>query len=403
MNRRAGARTLWESEANPRLLASIRVAIGILGLAKGLALVAFEAPPAVVMLPWMALSFAVAVGWYGRRSAAGLVLLATYLLAGGFYANHLYLLALVLLLVALSDCERHYAVRTRGTGPVAGWPLFLMRAQLSIVYFFAGVAKINPEFLHGDTLQAHFENSVFPVPDLAAFLVPLSLATVAAEIFIGLGVWSDRLRPSAFALVLPLHMMMPLVSQSASQVAGIGIFTAIMIVLFASFLEVPEGARLVVWNDRSEEWRRRVALLERLDLFGALRFVERSSERRYEVIGGPVAEGRASFHVFLPGWRLRSGIAAVREIAAAIPGGCFVAPYLALPGVAEIGRHVGFEKGDGSDADLRGANRLAAGEGQLFRRDFSDGDFGGGHHRIPSLCEPMGDGIRSGVGRSAGS
>jgi hypothetical protein len=338
VNNPARGGAIGEAEANPRLLACIRMGVGFLALTKGLALVAFLMPPALVMLSWIALSVALTVGWHGRRAAAGLVGLAAYLLTGGFYANHLYLLALVLLLVSLSDCERHYALRRHGAGPVSGWPLFLMRLQLSIVYVFAGVAKINGEFLSGATLGYHFENSVLPLPNVGGLLVVLSIATVAVEIFIGLGVWSARLRPIAFALVLPLHAAMPFVSQDPSQLAGIAIFSAIMLVLCASFLDVREGALLVVWNDRSEEWRRRVGLLQRLDLFGAFRFEGISTERRYEAIGGPSGEGRGPLQVFLPGWRLRSGVGAVREILSLIPGGCLVAPYLVLPGVRVIGR-----------------------------------------------------------------
>jgi predicted DCC family thiol-disulfide oxidoreductase YuxK len=292
----------------------------------------------------MALSFAVAIGWQARRAAGGLVALAAYLLFQGFYANHLYLLALVLLLVALSDCERQYAIRPRGSGPVPGWPLFLMRAQLSIVYLFAGIAKINGEFLSGSTLGYHFENSVLPVPDFSSLLLFLSLATVAAEIFIGLAVWSERLRSFAFALVLPLHAVMPFVSQDPAQVVGILIFTVIMLVLFASFLNVPEGGRLVIWDDRSEVWRRRVSFLRKVDLFGALRFARRSEERRYEAFGKQPGESEAALHLFLPGWRIRAGMDAILEIIAVLPGGCFIAPYLALPGVRVFGSGLTREK-----------------------------------------------------------
>jgi hypothetical protein len=43
-------------------------------------------------------------------------------------------------------------------------------------------------------------------------------------------------------------------------------------------------------------------------------------------------------HIFLPGWRVRSGWSALREIAAVLPGGILIAPYFALPGIRALSR-----------------------------------------------------------------
>jgi hypothetical protein len=335
----------FDVQANPKVLATIRAGVGVIALLKGLVLVALSTPPAAVMLPWFALAFAVAIGWHARPAAAGLVALAAILLSGGHYSNHLYLLTLVLALVALSDCERAHAVRVRGAGPVPGWPLLLMRAQLSIVYVFAGIAKLNAEFLSGETMGHLFANAVLPAPALPSLVLVLSWATVAAEIFVGLAVWSERLRPWAFALVLPLHAVMPLVAPDAMQLAGIAIFALLMLVLFASFQDVPERERLVIWDDESDAWRRRIAVIRRLDLFGALRFARRSDERRYRAIGGRPGETDSSLHVFLPGWRIKAGVAALREILDVLPGGCLLAPYLGLPAAEVAGRRLGASPG----------------------------------------------------------
>lgn len=119
------------------------------------------------------------------------------------YSNHRILLVLLCLWMALSQCDRAWSVRAlrhrdRNQRPqVPWWPALLIVATVSSCYLFAGLSKINPEFLSGRVIES-------TGPDwLPAQLV--AWATVPTEVAIGLGVWWRRSRRPALALGAALH------------------------------------------------------------------------------------------------------------------------------------------------------------------------------------------------------
>lgn len=74
------------------------------------------------------------------------------------YLNHFYLISLISFLLIFMpahrggslDALRHPEIRAK-TGP--SWPLWLLRAQLGIVYFYGGIAKINADWLRGEPMR----------------------------------------------------------------------------------------------------------------------------------------------------------------------------------------------------------------------------------------------------------
>ena len=97
---------------------------------------------------------AVAAGWHYRLAAAVLFVGCwwIFLLDSTGYINHHYLFCLVagLLLVlpahrAASLDGRAGRVRPAATAPA--WTRYLLLGQLGVVYFFAGLAKLNPDWL----------------------------------------------------------------------------------------------------------------------------------------------------------------------------------------------------------------------------------------------------------------
>jgi predicted DCC family thiol-disulfide oxidoreductase YuxK len=324
---------------NPRLLAAIRVAIGICAIVKGaqLLLLGYDWIP---IAAWLVLALAFTAGWWPRWTAFVMVALGTYLLVGVRYNNHFYLMLLMLLLIAVSDSGRCYALRPSQCGAGHAWPITLMRALVSIVYVYAGVAKINGEFLSGDALASWVEQSMLPLeaPAAGAIFVVLALATITTEVFVGVAVWSRRLRPVAFALVLPLHLGMLIVATSWFQLVGIGIFAVLMFILLTAFLDLPERGRLVVWDDSCSFCRRWVAWFRRLDAFGAFRFVGASSAEAYAGTGVTPAAAAEAMQLVEPDGRVLSGYDAVRGIIAVLPGGFLLAPWMAFPGVPRVGR-----------------------------------------------------------------
>lgn len=118
------------------------------------------------------------------------------------YSNHRFLLVLLCVWFTLAQSDRALSVaarvRRRPVQDVPWWPQLLIIATVSSCYVFAGISKVNPEFLSGD-LMASMSPDWVP-SDL------LSWATGPTEILIGAGLWWRPLRRTALALGAVLHL-----------------------------------------------------------------------------------------------------------------------------------------------------------------------------------------------------
>src|SRR2546429_2329262 len=107
------------------------------------------------------------VGFLYRISATLFFLSHTYffLLDQGRYVNHTYLICLFSFLLIFAPAHRAFSVDAwlwpnlrSSTAPA--WTLWLLRAQVDVVYFFAGVAKIAPDWLHGEPIRTWFKEQI---------------------------------------------------------------------------------------------------------------------------------------------------------------------------------------------------------------------------------------------------
>lgn len=170
------------------------------------------------------------VGWHTRLAGATLVVGITYTLLYDqqLYSNHLYLLGLLVLLLTISDSGSRLsldAVRSRArastsTGvendghrgrltTVQAWPLLLIKMQISVVYFFAAVTKLTPDYLAGGVIANVFNGDVLSTPSLAAWLpllLPvLAYASIGVELFIATALWFPKIRWGALLAGVVLH------------------------------------------------------------------------------------------------------------------------------------------------------------------------------------------------------
>ena len=106
------------------------------------------------------LAICIMVGFSYRISAALFFIGFTYvfLLDQARYLNHFYLISLISFLLIFVPAHRAFSfdVRRRPerqseTAPA--WTLWLLRAQLAIVYFYGGLAKLNSDWLRGEPLR----------------------------------------------------------------------------------------------------------------------------------------------------------------------------------------------------------------------------------------------------------
>ena len=165
------------------------------------------------------LSVFIAAGFCYRVSMALFCLGFTYLflLEEALYQNHLYLICLISFWMIFIpahtgfsvDSIRRPAIRS-DTAPA--WGLWLLRAHMGIVYFYGGVAKINPDWLRGEPMrQLLRERTDY------ALIGPLLGLDWMPYLFSSFGLIFDLLafplllwrktRPYAFVLALSFHLM----------------------------------------------------------------------------------------------------------------------------------------------------------------------------------------------------
>lgn len=157
------------------------------------------------------------------------------------YLNHYYLVSLLALLMCFMPLGRVYALdarlfpaRTRATVP--GWCTALLRLQVAVVYVFAGLAKVNQDWLlHAQPLDIWLSSrSGLPIigPALAPSWMPFAMSWAGCLFDLTIAGWLSwrRSRPYAFAFVLVFHAL-------TKALFPIGMFPAIMIVAATIFFD----------------------------------------------------------------------------------------------------------------------------------------------------------------------
>lgn len=295
---------------------------------------------------WGATAVALLVGWRARRAAAALcVTLATALLLDQqLFSNHLYLMVLLSGLLVFADSGAALSLNSRHAGErseVSRWPVWLLQVQVTIVYLFASLAKVNPEFLSGTTVATSLRRvGPLAVPDAWRSMEPmllLAILAVCAEAFVALAIWSPRWRPTAFVVALGLHLSL---AAWFSPAFPLIIFAIAMLPLLVLFLDASPG-RVVVWDDGCGFCATWVKWFKRLDWLHALRFVSRSE---LPTSGLPVSEDAAARALQIV-WRdgVHGGFAAVTRILEIIPVSFLWAPLLRLPPIALAGE-IGYRR-----------------------------------------------------------
>ena len=152
------------------------------------------------------LSIAIAAG-YRYRLCSGLFCIGfTYveLLDRATYLNHYYLMSLAALLLALLPT---------GRALVPQWTIWALRAQLGIVYAFAGIAKLNPDWLlhalplriwlyqHGDLPLAG------PLLQEAWAAYAMSWGGALFDLAVAPALLWRRARPFAYAALVVFHLL----------------------------------------------------------------------------------------------------------------------------------------------------------------------------------------------------
>ncbi len=199
---------------------------------------------------------AIAAGAFYRVAITYFFLAHTYafLLSATHYLNHAYLINLVAFLLIWMPANRCFSVdawrierlRERATPK---WCRFTLQAQIAIVYVFAAIAKLNPDWLNGVPIAQWLGYSAEHNPWAAdviasAEAVPLVMyGGILFDLLIVPALLWRRTRALAFLLSIGFHM-------SNAMLFDIGIFPWMMLAATTLFF--------------AEDWPRKVPGLRRL-------------------------------------------------------------------------------------------------------------------------------------------
>ena len=284
-----------------------------------------------IVVVWVVSSILFTLGW--RIAAVGPVLLlaivTTLLMDQQTYSNHLYLMAWLVLLLIIADSGAGLNIR-REDRPVTRWPVVLLMAQLSIVYGFSAITKLNASFLSGEVLANTLGTGLLSFPD--SLRTPRVLGFVAAaavfvELYISVFIWRSRFRGAAFILGLGLHISITLFM---SQTLQLLVFSLEMLALYPLFLS--SDPLKVVWDDECARCRSWVTRYLRLDVLRTLRPIDKSDQDN----PFPLEDLERSIHVVHHG-RTTTGFAAATRIIEHLVPTLWVAPALRLPGIRHLG------------------------------------------------------------------
>lgn len=182
-------------------------------------------------------SFFIAIGLYYRASIIAFFCCFTYveLIEVTTYLNHYYFISLVAFIMIWLPCNRDYSIDAwmkpaKRRIQVPAWTIDILRFQLAIVYIFAGLAKLNADWLiHAEPMRTWLPaNSHLPLvgkymyETWVAYL--FSWCGAAYDLFIVFFLLNKKTRPVAYIFVLIFHMA------TAIFFPGIGLFPYVMIV-----------------------------------------------------------------------------------------------------------------------------------------------------------------------------
>ena len=198
---------------------------------------------------WLAAAAMFTLGYRTRLAGTVLCLQIAYHLTAdqNLFWNHIYFLGLVILLLTVADSGATFSLPWLRAGrpawTAALWSVVLLKLQISLVYFFSAVMKMNAEFLSGRVIKEAFEflPAVLRLPEV---YVATSWITVVLELFIGIGLWIPGARLLAIAGGIVLHSLVPVL---IGLYGGLVVFSTSILGTYWLFLNQREFAAVESW------------------------------------------------------------------------------------------------------------------------------------------------------------
>ena len=201
---------------------------------------------AIIVVGWLAAAASFTAGLWTRVSGAllTLVMATSIALDQQAYSNHLYLLTVLIGLLIFTEPGAALSVDARqrdiAQTTVPAWPIFLMKLQVSVVYGFAALTKLNDTFLSGRVLAGSLGRGPLAPPEswlVPDVLAPLAILAVATELSVGIFLWRRRGRRIAVLLGIGLHVTIALLMTPTVQLI---VFAMVMLSSYGLFFSAPQ-------------------------------------------------------------------------------------------------------------------------------------------------------------------
>ncbi len=98
-----------------------------------------------------------------------------YLIEKAYFLNHAYLFSMLCFVMCLLPAHRAFSIDARlhpsiNTQFISYWPVFLLQFLMGVVYFYGGIAKLNPDWLRGIPLIYWLDGSSEEIPIIGHIL-----------------------------------------------------------------------------------------------------------------------------------------------------------------------------------------------------------------------------------------
>lgn len=177
--------------------------------------------------PWMhlmvlslaALGVCIALGYRHRLATALFIVGFSYteLIEASLYLNHYWFITLAAVLLLLLPAHHHWSLdasagRVASCARAEAWTVWVLRAQVGIVYAFAGLAKLNGDWLfHAQPLRLWLADRthlpvIGPILDEPLVAYAASWSSAAFDCTIVAWLLWRRSRPCAYAVLVVFHI-----------------------------------------------------------------------------------------------------------------------------------------------------------------------------------------------------
>jgi hypothetical protein len=188
---------------------------------------------------WMIFAIFFLIGFGTRVSGLllGLMIFLTIGIDQQLYSNHVYLLGTVVVLMAIADAGRTWSVdarRAQQSRSVPRWAVLLIMLQLTSVYLFAAVTKINEGFLSGAVMERSFEPSMLERVEILMPLEVLAPLAIVTELFLAAAFWHSTARWAALPVGIGFHALNVMIMGHGSWY-NLSVFALVMLSMMLVF------------------------------------------------------------------------------------------------------------------------------------------------------------------------